>query len=209
MQIQIQIQNKYKWSNQIEPLTRTIPSENKHSADQIHSSSQILNSAFWLWVNNVWFRINNGRLFSGRNIVERLQRGQRGHTNTYTWVLDIFHLQEILLAAVVNMTHWGGFAMDTVWPHLPPSQQGWWKDINWHWWLWSTSTGWSRESVTHEPSLTGHHSKLYCLWSTSTVQWEGPIMCSSSSWYHNIVLKKTKVKVTNLNLNTLFALKDH
>ena len=129
MQIQIQIQNKYKWSNQIEPLTRTIPSENKHSADQIHSSSQILNSPFWLWVNNVWFRINNGRLFSKRNTVERLQ-GAGGHTKAYTWVLDIFHLEKILLAAVVNMTHWGGFAMDTVLPHLPPSQQGWWKDIN-------------------------------------------------------------------------------
>ena len=142
----------------------------------------------------------------------KIAGGQRGHTSTYTWVLDIFHLEEILLAAVVNMTHWGGFAMDTVWPHLPPSQQGWWKDINQLTLVSLVNVYRVVKRVGHTWTISDRPPQQIILSLVNIYSAVRRAIMSStdcSSWYHNIVLKKKKVKVTILNLNTLFALKDH
>ena len=100
----------------IEPLTRTIPSENKHSragtVDLITLVRLItdIQPALIFWLGEFWDQPSDpGATMGDCFLGERLScRGLRlVRAITYTQGLDIFYLQNVVLAAAVNMT-WGG-----------------------------------------------------------------------------------------------------
>ena len=99
----------------IEPLTSTIPSENKHSragtVDLITVVRLItdIQPALIFWLGEFWDQPSDPRATIGDCFLgERLScTGLRlVRAITYTQGLDIFYLQNVVLAAAVNMT-WG------------------------------------------------------------------------------------------------------